>query len=199
LPSILQTLKNEKLKAAFFFTGDFVRRYPALVKQAVTDGHYIGPHSDKHLLFADWTRRDSTLVSKAQFQQDLLDNYKALQPFGISPQQAPYFLPAYEWYNQNIADWSAELGVQLLCHTPGTLSAADYTTRSDKNYRSSVAIMNSISEKAASPNGLNGFLLLTHVGAGPGRPDSFAAQLPALIDNLKQKGYSMIPLVKLVH
>lgn len=196
LPAILQALKKSGLKAAFFFTGDFVRRYPALVKQTVTDGHYVGPHSDKHLLYADWTKRDSTLLTKAQFQQDLLDNYKALQPFGITPQKAPWFLPAFEWYNQDIADWSAELGVQLICHTPGTLSAADYTTLSDKNYRSTAAILQSISEKASQPNGLNGFLLLTHVGAGDGRPDPLAAQLPALLQLLQH--YRLVPLTNLL-
>jgi peptidoglycan/xylan/chitin deacetylase (PgdA/CDA1 family) len=198
LPSILQALKKSGLTAAFFFTGDFVRRYPALVKQTVTDGHYVGPHSDKHLLYADWTKRDSTLVTKAQFQQDLLDNYKALQPFGITKQKAPWFLPAFEWYNQDIADWSAELGVQLICHTPGTISTADYTTLADKNYRSTAAILQSINEKASQPNGLNGFLLLTHVGAGAGRPDPFSVQLPALITNLQGRGYKMVPLAQLL-
>lgn len=190
MPAILQTLQQQNIKAAFFFTGDFVRQYPALVKQAVQAGHYVGPHSDKHLLYADWKKRDSTLVSKTQFQQDLLANDKALQSVGISGQQAPYFLPPYEWYNQQIADWTNELGRQLICHTPGTLSAADYTLNSDKNYRSSKEIFNSIVQKAKQPNGLNGYLLLLHAGAGPNRSDPFHQEVPALVKKLKELGYS---------
>jgi peptidoglycan/xylan/chitin deacetylase (PgdA/CDA1 family) len=196
LPFILQTLKKENLKAAFFFTGDFVRKFPALVKQTLNDGHYVGPHSNRHLLYADWTRRDSTLVTQTQFQQDLLDNYKALQPYGVSIGNTPFFLPAYEWYNQDIANWSAELGVQLVCHTPGTLSAADYTTPADKNYRNAAAILTSIQQKAETPNGLNGYLLLTHVGAGADRPDPLWQQLPELLTMLK--GYHLVDLTKLL-
>ena len=197
LPFILQTLKQANTKAAFFFTGHFVRLYPTLVKQAIADGHYVGPHSDRHLLYADWKNRDSLVVTKAQFQADLLDNYRALAAFGISPTKAPFFLPPYEWYNQQIADWSAELGVQLICHTPGTLSAADYTTTADANYRSSKAILQSIEIKAVKPYGLNGFLLLTHVGAGPNRSDKFYQYLPQLLQVLHQNQYVLQPLQQL--
>lgn len=197
MPAILQTLQQENIKAAFFFTGDFVRQYPALVKQAVQAGHYVGPHSNKHLLYADWKKRDSTLVSKTLFQQDLLANYKALQAVGISSQTSPYFLPPYEWYNQQIADWTSELGLQLICHTPGTLSAADYTLNTDKNYRSSKEIFQSIIHKAQQPNGLNGYLLLMHAGAGSNRSDPFHQELPALVKKLKELGYRFqnLPLI----
>jgi peptidoglycan/xylan/chitin deacetylase (PgdA/CDA1 family) len=198
LPFILQTLKKAQVKGAFFFTGDFVRQYPALVKQTVAEGHYVGAHSNKHLLYADWKNRDSTLVTKAQFQADLLDNYRALAPFGISLQSAPWFLPPYEWYNQQIADWCAELGVQLICHTPGTLSAADYTTTADANYRSSQAIVQSIGSKAAQPGGLNGYLLLTHVGAGPLRTDKLYLHWPHLLQVLQQNQYLVKPLPQLL-
>jgi peptidoglycan/xylan/chitin deacetylase (PgdA/CDA1 family) len=195
---ILRTLREQKIKAAFFLTGDFVRQYPGLVKQMVTDGHYVGPHSNKHLLYCDWQQRDSLLVSKAQFQQDLLDNYRALAPYGITPQNAPYFMPPYEWYNQEIAQWCQELGLTLVNNTPGTLSAADYTTSADKNYRSSREIMESISRRAQQPGSLNGYLLLMHLGAGPKRPDPFHQQLPGLLEQLNRLGLQSIPLAQLM-
>lgn len=194
---ILQTLKKEKVKAAFFLTGDFIRQFPTLVKQAVADGHYVGPHSNKHLLYASWQNRDSLLVTKAQFQQDLLDNYKALAPFGINLKNAPYFLPPYEWYNQRIADWCAEMGVILINLTPGTLSATDYTTLKDKNYRSNETIRQSIFIKSKATNGLNGFILLFHVGAGPLRKEKFFKMLPALIEDIRQQHYDFVPLADL--
>ena len=43
--------------------------------------------------------------------------------------------------------------------------------------------------EAASPKGLNGFILLLHIGTDPKRTDKFYAQLPNLIKWLKEKGY----------
>lgn len=80
--------------------------------------------------------------------------------------------------------------LQLINYTPGTRSHADYTTVNDKNYRSSEEIYRSIIEfEGSEPAGLSGFMLLLHIGAGPGRPDSFSKYLPDLIKYLKGKGY----------
>jgi peptidoglycan/xylan/chitin deacetylase (PgdA/CDA1 family) len=109
---------------------------------------------------------------------------------GINIKKATFFLPPYEWYNDSVASWTRQLGFQLINYTPGTLSHADYTTSKDKNYRSGVAIYNSIiNYEQAKPAGLNGFILLMHIGAGPERMDKFYTRLPVLIKYLKQKGY----------
>ena len=110
--------------------------------------------------------------------------------FGLQKENANYFLPPYEWYNDSIAAWTKDMGLQLINYTPGTLSHADYTTAKDKNYRSSEAIYSSIiNYEQAKPAGLNGFILLMHMGAGPGRTDKFYKRLPELIKYLKAKGY----------
>lgn len=49
--SIIKTLDMHEVKTSFFFTGDFIRTYPELVKRLRDNQHYIGPHSDKHLLY----------------------------------------------------------------------------------------------------------------------------------------------------
>jgi peptidoglycan/xylan/chitin deacetylase (PgdA/CDA1 family) len=129
-------------------------------------------------------------VTKNQFRFDLADNYTAMARLGIDIKKANYFLPPYEWYNDSIANWSKELQVQLINYTPGTLSHADYTTDKDKNYRSSEKILASILQSEQNrPAGLNGFILLMHIGAGPGRTDKFYRKLPELVRYLKAKGY----------
>ena len=101
-----------------------------------------------------------------------------------------YFLPPYEWYNDTISEWCKEFNKQLINYTPGTLSHSDYTTLKDKNYRSSEIIYNSIiNYEKTKPSGLNGFILLMHIGAGPDRTDKFYTRLPELVKYLKQKGY----------
>ena len=198
IPAILAALKAAGTQGAFFLTGHFLSQYPQEVAAIKAAGHYIGPHSHAHLLYAPWQQRDSLLVTKQQFMADLLDNYKALERAGITRQQARWFLPPYEWYNDSISAWTRELGLVPVCHTPGTLSAADYTIPADANYRATNAIMESIKARAQQANGLNGYLLLTHAGVNPARPQPFYNQLPQLLKLLKQNGLQPVPLPRLL-
>ena len=68
---VLQTLKKENVKASFFFTGNFYRNpsFTKLIQHIKKDGHYLGAHSDKHLLYCDWNKRDSLFVTKEQFEK----------------------------------------------------------------------------------------------------------------------------------
>ncbi len=187
---IAKTLQQENIKASFFFTGKFYNNpaFKKIIERLKTSGHYLGPHSYDHLLYCDWNKRDSLLVTKKEFSNDLLLNIDAIH--SKIAHQVKYFLPPYEWYNDSIALWTKDLGLQLINYTPGTLSHADYTTLKDKNYRNSETIYNSvINYEKSKPAGLNGFILLMHIGAGPDRIDKFYSRLPELIKYLKQKGY----------
>lgn len=158
------------------------------------DGHYLAAHSDKHLLYCDWNKRDSLLISKSQFKDDLKSNYQAMANFGISKADAKYFLPPYEWYNKTISEWTREQGLTLINFTPGTRSNADYTyPEMGKSYRSSDEIYQSIIHyNETKPNGLNGFILLIHIGTDPRRKDKFYHQLQELIHYLKKEDYEMV-------
>lgn len=189
---IASTLQQEKIKGSFFFTGDFFRNpaFTKLIVELKKQGNYIAPHSDKHLLYCDWTKRDSLLVTKEQFKKDLQQNYRMMSRFGIREEQARYFLPPYEWYNDSIAAWTKQMGFQLINFTPGTRSTADYTTPEMKSYRSSDEIWASfINAEQTRPAGLNGFILLIHTGTDPKRTDKFYQRLPELIQYCKAKGY----------
>jgi len=191
---ILQTLKNEHIKASFFFTGNFYRnrKFNALIKKLKASGFYLGAHSDKHLLYCDWENRDRLLVSKQQFDDDLNANYMAMARFGINKSDALYFLPPYEWYNKTVADWTSRKGLKIINFTPGTRSNADYTyPELGKSYLSSNEIYKSITTyNEQNKNGLNGFYLLLHIGTDSKRKDKFYNRLPELIQYLKKDGYS---------
>ena len=142
----------------------------------------------------------SLLVSRAEFSSDLLANYAEMERFGIRREQPAYFMPPYEWYNDTIAVWASEMGVILVNYSPGTLSSADYTIPSMKNYRSSEVVYKSIIDyEAKDPNGLNGFLLLTHIGTHVDRTDKFYNRLDELIRELKTKGYSFVRIDQLLN
>ena len=201
LPLILSALKERKIKASFFLTGNFLRQseFAPLVKKMIEDGHYVGPHSDRHLLYCDWQDRQKTLVSQSEFLFDLENNYIELARFGLNKETSPYFLPPYEWYNQEIANWSEEAGLVLVNFTPGTSSNADYTTPDDASYLSSEEIYQRIlSYEKSDPHGLNGFILLIHPGTSPARTDKFYNRLGQLLDELSARGYSIVRIDELL-
>lgn len=198
---ITNVLKANNVKASFFLTGNFYKNpaYNAMIKRLKNDGHYLGAHSENHLLYADWANRDSTLVTRDQFQKDLRRNYKRMRSFGIKKKDALYFLPPYEWYNRSIARWTGEMGLRLVNFSPGTRSAADYTYPGMNAYKTSEEIYASImSYEKQDAYGLNGFILLTHIGSDNRRQDKFYLRLDALIKELKQKGYSLIKIDELL-
>jgi endoglucanase len=185
---IANALRKKDAKASFFLTGNFYRNlsFTPVIKKLKKEGHYLGPHSDKHLLYCSWTNRDSLLVTRQEFEDDLLANYGAMKKFEITMEMAPFFIPPYEWYNDSISSWTHALGVQLINFSPGTKSTADYTTPDMQNYRGSEEIMQSIKQLSAD---LNGFILLLHIGTDAKRTDKFYARLPELIEYLSAKGY----------
>jgi len=197
---ISRTLKEHNTTASFFFTGRFYRNpaFKGLVQALKQDGHYLGAHSDQHLLYCDWGNRDSLLVTKKQFKKDLQRNYAAMRHFGIRKNKARYFLPPFEWYNATIAGWTGELGLQLINFSPGTLSHADYTTPEARNYRDSEAIFQSI-VRFEKEKGLNGFILLLHVGTDPRRNDKFYHRLPELLLWLRSKNYQTVSINELLN
>jgi peptidoglycan/xylan/chitin deacetylase (PgdA/CDA1 family) len=198
---ILEQLRRHQARASFFFTGDFLRNpgFRKLVQRVIEAGHYLGPHSDKHLLYCSWETAKRTLVTRDEFRRDLENNLKELLKYGVSRASVRYWVPAYEWYNPQIVRWSAEAGLQLINFTPGTRSNADYTGEADKNFVSSKLILASILEKERKdPHGLNGFLLLLHVGAGPARKDKMYERLGELLDVLSTRGYQFVRVDELL-
>lgn len=185
---ILKTLRKHHIIGTFFFTGGFYRDFPEVVQRVKSEGHYVGSHSNNHLLYNDWTKRDSTLVTKEQFTTDLLDSYKELAKAGIQTADAPLFMPPYEWYNDDIAAWTKELGLQVINYTPGTGSNADYTTPDMKNYRSSDVLFDRIMQYEKQHT-LKGNIMLIHFGTDNARTDKFYNRLDELITRLEKKGY----------
>src|SRR5204862_4348364 len=138
-----------------------------LIRRIIDEGHYVGPHSDQHLLCCSWEQPKGTLLTRSQFAVDLQENRRKLQTFGITANAITCFLPPYEHYNQEIADWTCQFGMVLVNLTIGTRSNADYTGEADANFVSTQQIYDSIiAWEQKDPNGLNGFLLLLHLGSG---------------------------------
>jgi endoglucanase len=189
---IIKTLDKHGIKASFFFTGDFCRK-PAnkdLITKIGDRGHYIGPHSDKHLLYCSWDKRDSLLVSRGQFISDLKQNYAELARLGIPKYKALIFLPPYEWYNDSIAYWTRSLGLKLVNLSPGTVTSQDWTfPDKGKPYYSSDSLMHNL-VSFEKTRGMNGFILLIHPGTDPRRTDKFYLRLDSVLTYLESRKYT---------
>ena len=199
--TILAQLEKHRGKGSFFFTGDFLANpsFNSLVQRIVQAGHYLGPHSDKHVLYCPWEGPKKTLISREDFRADLERNLQKIEKFGLEREQITHFLPPYEYYNEEIAAWAKAMGLTLVNFTPGTRSNADYTGEAEPNFASSQTIFDSIlAREQQDPNGLNGFLLLLHIGSGPGRADKFHERFGELLDYLAGRGYQFVRVDDLV-
>jgi peptidoglycan/xylan/chitin deacetylase (PgdA/CDA1 family) len=193
LDHILNVLGDNKAKASFFLTGNFVRerKNSDIIRRIIKDEHFVGPHSDKHLLYAAWEKRDSLLLTKDMFQSDLKYNYLELEKHKATLTDSRYFLAPYEWYNSAITSWTADMGVKLINFTPGTGTNADYTTPDMQNYMSSEKLIARLKNfESSEKDGLNGAFVLIHPGTHPDRTDKFYNRLDEIIKYFSSKGYS---------
>jgi peptidoglycan/xylan/chitin deacetylase (PgdA/CDA1 family) len=197
---ILDTLNVRGIPAGFFLTGNFARnpKFRSAIERMCAEGHYLGPHSDAHPLYCDWNNRDQTLISEAEFNKDLSANLTALRSFGaLEPGQPAFLIPPYEWYNRDQVNWSKEAGVTLINFTPGSGANRDYAPEGDRAFVPSAKLGDDIlAYEKSAPHGLNGFILLFHVGAE--RQDLFHPQLGPLCDELLSRGYEFVRIDQLL-
>ena len=199
---ILDVLARRGIKASFFVTGDFIRK-PELVPhltRMVVDGHYLGPHSDAHALYAPWDDRRKTLVTEEFFKADLQKNIDDLRALGaLRDRSRPvYFIPPYEWYNEDQTRWSREMGLLLFNFTPGSGSNRDWAPERHRSFAPSQKIYDDIlAYEQNDPHGLNGFILLLHLGSE--RTDKMHALLEPLVEELSRRGYQFVRIDELLN
>lgn len=202
LPSIIAALNKHQVTGSFFFTGRFYRnpKFQPAIKRLYQQHNYLGPHSNAHLLYADWTRRDSTLVSADSFRTDLAKNLASIHALGIDTTGPHYFIPPYEWWNDTVAAWSSSIGWQLVNFTPGIRTNADYTyPEMGKSYVGSEAILQSVKQfEASRDGGLNGAIILIHAGTDPRRKDKLYNRLDELLGWLENNGYKCVTIPQLL-
>lgn len=189
--TILNVLDKHNIHASFFLTGNCMRldEHQATIRRIITRGDYVGGHSDKHLLYADWNAERTSLVTPDSLQRDLRANYHELAKLGINAADAPYLLPPYEWYAAQHATAIREMGITPINFSLGLSTSNDYTTPDMSNYASSEKLIRQLF-KFEQTHTLNGAIILIHPGTSPLRTDKLYNHLDYIITHLRGLGYT---------
>jgi len=191
--AVLNALDKLQIKGGFFVTGGFLKdtERRQRVERAVAEGHYVGPHSDQHPLYCPWDDREKSLISEAEFKKDLAKNIADLKALGALKVEPVYFIPPYEWFNAEQVKWAKEMGVVMFNFSPGSGSNRDYMPESNPKFVSSSQILQDIlAYERKDPHGLNGYILLLHLGAD--RKDKMFLLLEPLVQELRARGYTFV-------
>ena len=173
LPSMLDTLRQKDVRCTFFLAGIALRQPGAqdLLQQMVADGHELANHSDTHHDFRELTDE--------QIAQELAALEKmVVEITGISTK--PYFRPPYGARDDRVWRVVQENGyVSIYWTYPVWDWVEDKTTETVFNY--------------AIGGACNGAIVVMHVQA-----QETADALPAIIDELRARGYRLVTLSELL-
>ena len=170
-PEILQLLKQDNIKATFFCIGNRIAGNENLLKQIKDDGHLIGNHSYSHHFWFD-------MYSSGKMLNDLkLMDSEMERVTGLRPK---LFRPPYGVTNPNLKKTIIKGG-----YTPVGWSVRSLdTVIQDEN-----KLLNRI-KGAIKP----GAVFLFHDTS-----KTTMNVLPGFIQEVKSRGYNIIPLDKLLH
>lgn len=169
---ILNTLKDDDVKATFFMVGDWMRKYPDLVKRIADEGHDVANHSNKHPHVSQ--------MSKEEIKEDLLAAHEEIKR--ITGTDCFLYRPPYGEYNNTVLEAAKECGYQTI---QWDVDSIDW-----KGYDAPTIIQKVLDHKHLGA----GSIILLHNGA-----KHTAEALPRLICGLKEKGYEMVPVSKLIY
>ncbi len=179
-PKILDVLKAYDVQASFFLVGSHVKKYPEIAKRVHSEGHDIGNHTYTHI-------NVPTSPAAAMSSQLLTTNIEIMKITGESP---IYARPPRGMYDARFRRLAELMGMQVVLWS---LSSQDW--------RESVtpARMHSQILKRVQP----GDIILLHDGGNLLKAEGASRQrtvdvLPGLIEGLREKGYRIAPLSRLL-
>lgn len=204
---ILDILKQFQIRATFFLTGEFIRKYPHTVRRMVQEGHEVGNHTWSHPHLTTYaenglhTTREG--VTEKFIREELLRT-AALFKTVTGREMAPLWRAPYGEYNTEILTWAASVGFRHVGWTTGTgwkesMDTMDWISdKNSKAYHTSEEIVEKIFNFAKSSNpGANGAIILMHLGSER-KDDRPHKKLPEIIQGLQKEGYSLVTISELI-
>ncbi len=101
---ILNTLKENEVKAAFFITAHYVNSEPDLVKQMINEGHVVGNHTVNHKSMPELTEE--------KIKKEVMDLHQAIyEKFNY---EMKYIRPPKGEFSENTLQATNRLGYQTV-------------------------------------------------------------------------------------
>ncbi len=201
--AILDTLASRSVRATMFLTGEFIRKFPEITKRIVAEGHECGNHtySHPHLTRYSIDRTSVAMpnVNELMLREELLRTERLFrETTGIA--FSPIWRAPYGEFNQEICRIAYEAGYLHIGWRQGKtwregLDSNDWITDSQTaGYHTPEEFIDKVVALAwRKPYGINGGILLFHLGSERKEPKTQVHRvLGALIDTLRNEGYSMV-------
>lgn len=168
---VLDILRENKIKATFFWVGQAVHDYPQIAKKVVADGHAIGNHTWHH----QYRHLDrATAVHEIDDTAEVI--YKTT---GVT---TALFRPPGGLLNNGVADYAKEKKYAVVMWS---VDPMDYRPLKAQQ------LVNNVIRKAQP-----GTMVLMHDGGG-NHPETVKA-LPQIISKLKDLGYRFVTVPELL-
>ncbi len=168
-PKLLDVLRLLNVKATFFCIGASVKKFPAIARQIVEDGHEIGNHSYNHIDLA-WLSRGEA-QSEIEACNDAIRKAVGIQPTLVRPPGGnfdEYLVEAAKKTGMTLVFWTANVG----------------------DYRRPTPIeVLKVAEERTGPGGI----VLLHDGV-----QQTLAALPTFVHHMRQKGYKFVTVSELM-
>ncbi len=198
---ILRVLREYKVPATVFLTGQFIQNYPDETRQlAESPWVEVGNHtfSHPHLTTYAWNRKQHTLskltpeILKKELEQAANLFFRIT---GTS--MKPLWRAPYGEHNPEIRAWASALGythVGWTIEARWSLDSLDWVTSpEDPHYRTGRAIVHHMIQLAQrKPYGINGGIVLMHLGSERPVSDRPTRYLPFFIKSLRERGYRFV-------
>lgn len=162
-PKILDILKTNRVKAAFFVTGHYLKSQPELVKRMVAEGHIVGNHTMNHPSLPDIS--DEQIKTELQSVDDLFNK--------LTGKKMHYLRPPKGEYSEHTLALTRDLGYHNIFWSLALVDWVPMPGGAEEAYRS---VMDNLHP---------GALILLHAVS---KDDTEA--LDRIIKDIKAQGYS---------
>jgi cellulose synthase/poly-beta-1,6-N-acetylglucosamine synthase-like glycosyltransferase/peptidoglycan/xylan/chitin deacetylase (PgdA/CDA1 family)/spore germination protein YaaH len=189
-PKILDILRNKGVKGTFFSIGSVAAEYVGIMKREMREGHEIGNHT--------WTHPDISEISNRQLDLEVKVTERLYaSKLGIQPL---YFRPPYDIDEEPDTDDQAA-PIERIQQAGFTIIGNKLDTNDwNENPRKTPAeitdaILKQLEIMKTKPQ-FRGSIVLLHDGGGD--RSATVAALPVLIDSLRARGYTIVPVSALM-